>query len=44
MEKSHLTKEKLLLTIENLLNPSLRSNDKVTRETLKSIQELAIKN
>jgi hypothetical protein len=44
LDRSHLTKEKLLLTIEHLQNNALRQNDKVTRDTHAKIQDLVLKN
>jgi len=44
LERSHLSKEKLIQTIDHLQNNQLRQNDKVSRETLNKIQELVMKN
>lgn len=44
LDRSHLTKEKLILTIENLQNPALRQNEKIHRDTHTKITELVTKN
>jgi len=44
LDRSHLTKEKLILTIENLQNPALRQNEKIHRDTHTRITDLVTKN
>lgn len=43
LEKSHLSKEKLIQTIEHLQNNQLRQNEKVSRETIAKINDLVVK-
>lgn len=43
LERSHLSKDKLLLTIEHLQSASLRQNEKVNRDTLNKISALVTK-
>lgn len=44
LERSHLSKEKLLMTMDLLGGGQLRQSQNVTRETISQIQDVVVKN